>query len=86
MLLWVSKSASSVSVLAKLPLFLEFTPASTDPSRAVFCVNKELVEMKLPCLQKQEAQKHLLTDRLFSATYSLSLCLLRKNASEKGIC
>ena len=54
-LLWVSKSASSVSVLAKLPLFLVFTPASTDPSRAVFCVNKELVEMKLPCLQKQEA-------------------------------
>ena len=57
MLLWVSKSASSVNVLAKLPLFLVFTPASTDPSRAVFCVNKELVEMKLPCLQKHEAQK-----------------------------
>ena len=57
MLLWVSKSASSVRVLEKLPLFLVFTPASTDPSRAVFCVNKELVEMKLPCLQKQEAQK-----------------------------
>ena len=64
MLLWVSKSASSVRVLAKLPLFLVFTPASTDPSKAVFCVNKELVEMKLPCLQNKKLRNIFVSKEL----------------------
>ena len=52
--LCVSRSANSPRVLAKFPLFLVFTPANTDPSRGVFWVNRELVEMKLPCLQKKD--------------------------------
>ena len=46
----VSRSVSSANVLAKLPLFLEFTPARTEPSSAVFWVSRELVDTKLPCL------------------------------------